>query len=286
MDLRFDEKHCYRYDEAAHITLNSELYRAMDMTLSRDVALKKVIIAGNNYKEKQENYNRALQEVKTMVQISGMTAKIPNIYTYFYDEKQSALYIVMQWINGQTLGEKMIKRVPDTVFLKWMQELVLILDVMGKKRFQHKDIKPDNIMFNSENDLYLIDFNISVSVPNQVEGTPLYKPPEMDFGSITADRSKADMFSIGVMLYQQITGYIPQRMVDYDCFDPAGGKWDFFKQPVEIKPDINTELNDIVIRLMKYNPNDRFKSYADLNNKLKQIERIIRNERKSGQRNR
>ncbi len=278
MELRFDEHHIYRFEDASHTTLNSEVYKAMDLSLSRYVALKKVIIQGDNNRIRQENYKRALQEVKTMVQIADMTAKVPNIYTYYYDEKQNVLYIVMQWISGETLAEKMTKHVPDTTFLMWMQELGRILEVMGKRNFQHKDIKPDNIMFNSENDLYLIDFNISVSVPNQIEGTPFYKPPEMDFGSTTADRSKSDMFSIGVMLYQQITGYLPQRMVDYDCFNPAAGKWDYFKQPKEVNPNINKGLNDLVVKLMQYSPKDRFKSYSEMVNSMKQVERSIRNE--------
>ena len=285
MDLRFDEQHLYRFDEAVHITPNSELFRALDINMGRTVALKRVNITGTDAKMREANYKRALQEVKTMVQISEMTARIPNIYCDFYDQDKGQLYIVMQWINGETLSEKMKSQVPLPVFLKWMQELCDILETMSKRNFRHKDIKPDNIMFNQSDDLYLIDFNISVSVPNQMEGTPLYKAPEMDFGSITADREKSDMFSIGVMLYQFVTGTIPQRTVHYDIYDAAGENWDFFRQPIELK-EINSELNRIIVRLMEYSPHKRFRSYSELKNELKRAERAIRNEGKqSGQRN-
>ncbi len=284
MDLRFEEKHCYRFDEAAHITPNSELYKALDLSMGRTVALKKITISGENPKEQELNYKRAMQEVKTMIQVSELTAKVPNIYSSFYEQKSNELYIAMQWINGETLADKMARNIPTTVFLRWMQELCQILDVMSKRHFQHKDIKPENIMFNENEDLYLIDFNISVSVPNQIEGTMFYKAPEMDFGSTTVARDKVDMFSIGVMLYQHVTGKIPMRMVDYECFDPTSGKWDLFNEPKSIDANLDENLNAVIIKLMSYNPKDRFSSYKELSNELGNIERGIRNARRNRKR--
>ena len=277
MDLKYTQNHCYRYDEASHVTPNSELYKALDIALGRTVALKKVMIQGNTPREKQENLKRAQQEVKTMVQIGELTAKIPNIYGTFYDEKENALFIVMQWISGETLADKMKRGTSLSLVLRWMQELCQILDVMSKKNFQHKDIKPENIMFNQNNDLYLIDFNISVSVPNQMEGTMYYKAPEMDFGSTTVARDKADMFSVGVMMYQFVTGRVPMRMVDYDCYDPTSGKWDFFKEAIAEKPDMNVNLNRMITRLMAYSPKDRYRNYSELINDIKKLIRETKN---------
>lgn len=277
MDLKFDEMHCFRFDEAMHITPNSELYKAQDIPWGRTVALKKITVEGNNPREKELNYKKALQEVKTMIQISELTAKIPNIYSSYYDEKAGRFYIIMQWINGETLADKMKRNIPLTVFLRWMQELCQILEVMSKRNFQHKDIKPENIMFNENDDLYLIDFNISVSVPNQIEGTLMYKAPEMDFGSTTVARDKSDMFSVGVMLYQQATGKVPMRMMDYECFDPSSGKWSIFQEPIAVNPDIDETLNKLIVKLMSYNPDDRFRNYAALLSELRRVERNIKN---------
>ena len=273
MDLKFTENHCYRYDEASHVTPNSELYKALDLTLNRTVAIKKVIIQGNTPREQKENLKRAQQEVKTMVQIGELTAKIPNIYGTYYEEKENAFFIVMQWISGETLADKMKRNVSLSMFLRWMQELSQILEVMSKKNFQHKDIKPENIMFNQNNDLYLIDFNISVSVPNQMEGTMYYKAPEMDFGSTTTARDKADMFSIGVMMYQYVAGRVPARMMDYDCYDPSSGKWDFFKEVKAEKPNTSANLNKTINKLMAYSPKDRYRNYQELINDLKKLSR-------------
>ena len=225
-----------------------------------------------------------MQEVKTMIQVSELTAKIPNIYCSYYDEKTDRLYIIMQWISGETLADKMRRSIPLPLYLKWMQELCQILNCMSKRNFQHKDIKPENIMFNENGDLYLIDFNISVSVPNQMEGTMFYKAPEMDFGSSTVARDRSDMFSIGVMIYQQVTGKIPMRMMDYECFDPSGGKWDMFNEPKAVNPSVDERLNKLIVRLMSYNPDDRFRNYTELSNELRNVERSIRNAGRSGQR--
>lgn len=277
MELRFDERHCYRFDVATHITPNSELYKAMDVSLGRNVALKKIVIKGNNPRELEMNYKRALQEVRTMVQVSELTAKIPNIYSTYYEESTHELYIIMQWINGETLSEKMKKHVQPITFIRWMQELCKILDLMAQKRFQHKDIKPDNIMFNENGDLYLIDFNISVSVPNQMEGTMFYKAPEMDFGSVTVSRERVDMFSIGVMMYEYFTGKVPMRMVDYECYTPQSGKWDLYNEAKEVNPRIDGKCNEVINKLMAYHPNERYRTYVELINDLKGIERNLKN---------
>lgn len=277
MELRFDEKHCYRFDAAVHVTPNSELYKAMDVSMGRNVALKKIVISGNNSYELRENYKRAIQEVRTMVQISELSAKVPNIFSTYFEERTHELYIVMQWISGETLSEKMKRNVQPIVFLRWLQELCKILDAMSQKHFRHKDIKPDNIMFNENDDLYLIDFNISVSVPNQMEGTMFYKAPEMDFGSTTVSRERVDMFSIGVMMYEYFADKVPVRMVDYECYTPQSGKWDLYVEAKQVNPQIDRKCNEVIKRLMSYHPDDRYRTYAELINDLKEIERNMKN---------
>ena len=277
MELKFDEHHWYRYNDAVHITPNSELYKAQDLSLKRTVALKKVNITGDTPGKIAENCEKAMQEVTTMIQISELTARIPAIYTAYCDKKKGEVFIVMQWIGEETLADKMKRDVSPTVFLRWMQELCLILKSMAVKDFQHKDIKPENIMFNRNNELYLIDFNISVSVPNQAEGTMLYKAPEMGRGSKTADREKVDMFSIGVMLYEYISGKLPIRGSDYDYSNTPDRKLNFYTEPIKITPDKDGGLNRIIAKLMSYDPKDRYSSYKQLISDLKAAERSLRN---------
>ena len=280
-ELRFSEEHHYRYDEAAHVTPNSELYRAQDLALNRTVALKKVKISGSDRREIEGNYRRAMQEVRTMVQISESTVKLPNIFCTYYDAAEAELFIAMQWISGETLAKKMERSLSPALFLRWIMALCQILNVMSRHHFVHKDIKPENIMFDENDDLYLIDFNISVSAPNQTEGTLYYKAPEMEEGSRIMSRDKVDMFAIGVILYQQFAKRIPQRMIDYDAYDPDGEQWDFFTEPAELAPDIPPRLNRVILKLMAYDPRDRYRSYGELIGELKTIEKELRGGRKT-----
>lgn len=187
----------------------------------------------------------------------------------------------MQWIGGETLTKKMERSLSPALFIRWMIELCQILDIMARHGFVHKDIKPDNIMFDGNGDLYLIDFNISVSTPNQREGTLHYKAPEMEEGSKNVSREKVDMFAIGVMMYQQFAKKLPQRMVDYEIYRSDGERWDEFLEPAAAAPGISRKLNQTITKLMAYDPRDRYRTYGELIGDLKMIEREFRSGRKT-----
>lgn len=280
MRLQFEQHHIYQYSEAAHQTANSEIYVAQDLTYNRNVVLKKVMVTGETPGQKAICYERIISEVKAMIAISELTTKIPTIYTTHYDRKESVVYIVMQWINGETLAQKLNRTVTDKQFLQWMKELCVILEAMEKKHFSHKDIKPDNIVFNKKGELYLIDFNLTISTPNQIEGTLHYKAPEMDSGSLDMGRAKVDMFSIGVMMYEKFTGTLPIKSRDYNINDSESKKWDFYREPKLYNKDINEEINRMIMKLMAYNSKDRYSSYKELIREIDKVERKIKYVRK------
>ncbi len=278
-ELAFEVTHRYRYIEKEEPG-NCELYKAQDLLFNRTVALKKVKIEGKSSGEIKKNYNKALDEVRTMVLLPERSAKIlniPNIYESFWDEKEAVLYIIMQWINGRTLAQKLDENISAVKFLGWMCNLCEILNEMAKQNFYHKDIKPQNIMFDKNDRLYLIDFNLTGSLPNTKEGTPYYKAPEMGISDRpNSSRYKVDMFSVGVIMYEYFTRVIPMRGIDYDKFNPAGRSWDFFKEPKEVDPNINDKVNDIIKKLMSYEPKDRYDKYSELIKDLRSAEEEIK----------
>ncbi len=272
MELTFTAEHRYRYLAESEVPEECDLCRAQDLVLGRDVALKRVRITGDTPREREDALKRAVRELKTMVQVARQTPQIPAIHEYWVDEKNGVLYIVMQWIEGESLEEKMKKHadaedrtVTDYLFLGWMCELVKILQAMERENhFHHKDIKPQNILFDRRNGaLCLIDFNLSVSAPNREEGTPAYRAPEMGAGSRTVDRSRADQFSVGVMMYEFFTGKRPRDRVHYKSA-PGSSTWKAFREPKELAPDILPGVNDIIVKLMSYAPTDRYRDYGRL----------------------
>ena len=151
MDLVFDDTHEYfLMDDYTINTGNSVIYRANDKKLNRDVAIKRISVT-NELALKQ-----AKHEIQVLSKFSN--GEVPYIYDYHVQDEN--LYIIMQWIQGDSL-EKKLKR--KQVSLKemtgWMMELCDTLDELAKHHIYHKDIKPSNLMiFNGR--LVLIDFNI------------------------------------------------------------------------------------------------------------------------------
>lgn len=275
MLLEFQNKPIYNLiEETKIITECGALYKAQDMELNRTIAVKMVEIQGENKVEKKNSYNKAYSEVRAMVSLGEENLPIPSVYMTYYDDKASKLYIMMEWIKGDTLESHM--KAPEMKFLQWMIELCEILESMEKKHIYHKDIKPSNIMIDSKGKLFLIDFNISISTPNLIEGTVNYKAPEMASNSKYVGREKVDMFSIGVMLYEYYTGSVPIRGSEYAKNRSRGAyEWDKFLSPKEKRPDLSDDVENIILKCMKLDPKQRYRNYADLKRTLEKALRGI-----------
>lgn len=262
MKLHFQQELAITLRRRVADTADGALYEGEDEVLRRKVAVKQVRIPGQTPQEQEANRQKAMQEVTAMAQISDLTFRVPKFYGAHYDKEESLLSIVMEWIPGKSL-EKHMGICSNRQMLRWMADLCAILKVMDKKNLHHKDIKPANLMITGEQSLYLIDFNISLSLANTVEGTEHYKAPETDKGYYYQGRDKVDMFAIGVILYEHFTGKLPVRGEHYT--KPMIGKnWKKLTEPKELNPDISDEVNTIICTCMQRDPAKRYGSYAEL----------------------
>lgn len=278
MELEFNPRIKYRLiDESRIETGNSTVYQAQDLYFNRTVCIK--IIDFSTVQNVESEYNRAMLEIKSIIAISEHTTHVPIIYHTNFDRKTLKLYIVMQWINGKTLDAK-LSSAPPIIILNYIEKLCDILEKLENQRMSHKDIKPSNIIITPDNEVFLIDFNLSISAPNQIEGTVNYKAPEMDTNSKSLARSQVDIFSIGVILYQYFTGKIPLRGTDYAMQSrrrSASSDWDLFIEPITLNPEIEPCVNEIIIKCMKYDPKNRYRNARDLKRAIISAERTIRN---------
>lgn len=278
MELEFNHRIKYRLiDESKIETGNSSVYQAQDLSFNRTVCIK--IIDFHSVQNIDAEYNRAMLEIKSLVAVSEHTTHVPIIYNTFFDRTKAALYIVMQWINGSTLETKLTTS-PPLVFLSYIEKLCDILEKLENQQMSHKDIKPANIMITPDNEVFLIDFNLSISTPNQVEGTLNYKAPEMDSNSRSLARNHVDIFSIGVIMYQYFTGIIPVRGTDYAMQSRRrsnSSEWDLFTEPLSVTPNIDPCINEIIKKCMKYDPKNRYRNSRDLKRAIISAERTIRN---------
>ena len=282
MEIIYTKEHRYRCIEESKIETDcSAIYKAQDLELNRNVCIKSLKLDGANSNEIQIKLQRAMLEVRAIVEISDKVTHIPNILSTYFDKEKLTFYIIMQWIEGASLKERM--SVPEMQFINWMINLCDILSAMEKKNLYHKDIKPANIMIDSSNELFLIDFNISVSTPNMIEGTLYYKAPEMDNKSKYMGREKVDMFAIGVMLYEYYTKEIPKKTIDYAKNTERGSfEWDIFVEAIEKNSEVPKEINDIIIKCMKLDPKQRYRNSNELKYELNKAVRSLRNDKNRG----
>lgn len=270
-------------DENGISTANATLCTGIDELFNRKVAVK-IIPFEKSLSEQglNEAYSRAQNEMSVMSAIGAITPRVPYLLDKWFDEENRKLYIFMQWIQGNTLREKMQSALKKPIeFLQWMIELSQILALIEQKRYYHNDIKPENVMIDNKGELYLIDFNLTVSNKTMHEGTPHYIAPELN-SHIQARKDKADMFSLGVIMYEYFTGVLPMRGTHYGMKRKLFSKdtvltdWDEFKEPVNFNEKLNPQLNSVIVRLMKRIPTDRFNSYADLKKELIKVKKSIR----------
>lgn len=268
-ELVFTLKKKYLISSDSKQTPNCTLFQATDTEFNRKVAIKAVPIEGKSQREIKAALDSARSEVNCMVFAEKKALAVPRVYDVYNDRKNNVFYIIMEWINGKTLREK--QKASDRQFIRWMADLCDILNELDKYHYHHKDIKPENLMITNDNRIYLIDFNISVSLPNMLEGTANYKAPEMDWDSKYVSRDRSDMFSIGVIMYERFTGELPLLCEHYGNPVGNGKEWGDFIEPKEVRSDIDPEINKIITRCMKLNPKSRFNSYGELAKALRGV---------------
>ena len=271
--IQFDTTHEYSISETINEVKDESgnilraLFKGFDTELGRKVAIKKSKIVGANDEERARAFEKLNSEVAAMLRIASFVPQTPKLYETFKDDEY--LYIVMEWIESKTLGQVMSTIRPED-FLNYMIQLSKLLHVLEQKKIFHKDIKPENILISEyTKDLYLIDFNITVSHANKQEGTREYCAPEMMTGTETS-RNKSDMFSVGVMMYEYFAKQRPALGREYGGLSKLGkAEWQKFIEPKELNEKIPYGINNVIVRCMKASPDDRYRDYGELESVLK-----------------
>ncbi len=277
-ELVFKIEHKYRpYTDELNQTENSRVYKAQDLVLCKDVCIKEIHIPGVNKWEIERNLEMVRSEARTMVRVSEKTRLVPSIHLTYYDSAKRTFYIVMDWVVGKTLDNFIgdtPERVCESEFLKWIDELCEILNIMGRMNISHKDVKPKNIIIDSSRRLHLLDFGISVSLPNKIDGTPHYKAPEMET-SRTVKRDKVDVFSVGVIMYEYFAKKLPIKGSEYAQTSVRNNNqdWDVFVAPNTYNPHIDDRISFLIKMCMQKDPIKRLE-IGRLKQEIKSLRRV------------
>ena len=191
-----------------------EVWLAHQVSMDREVALKILPphLAGDR------NYlNRFLREVRLAAKLDH-----PNIVTaHEAGEAGGFLYLAMTYVKGETITDRLKQegRIKEPEALRIIQQMAQALDyAWSDHKLLHRDIKPSNIMLDSRGQAKLMDLGISkcmqdgmdMTMTETVVGTPNYMSPEQVEGRTDLD-FRSDLYSLGMTLYQMLTGKVPFR---------------------------------------------------------------------------
>jgi serine/threonine-protein kinase len=239
------------------------VYKATDPNIGRAVALKTMRLDVHGI-EQEEMLRRFKNEAR-----SAGVLNHPNIVTiYDAGEDQGLFYIAMEFIEGKTLAEVLQQHrvLPVDQVIAITRNICAGLDFAHGKGIVHRDIKPANIMVTPDGTAKIMDFGIakvsgSLTSTGQVLGTPNYMSPEQVKGRQLDGRS--DLFSLGVMLYEMLTGEKP--------FLGQGVTTIIYKivnenpiPPRDLDLTIHPGLNAVVTRTLAKDPYERYQTGAEL----------------------
>ena len=242
----------------------SSVYKATDLKTGRQVALKVPLLklesdpAFFSRFEREEEIGRALDH-------PGILKILP------VDPKQrSRPYLVMEYLEGQTLDEVMqrTKPLPETDALRIVSRVCDALDYLHKHEVIHRDLKPQNIMLCNDGSLRIMDFGIAKAATSKritfggfspTLGTPDYMAPEQVKGQRGDGRT--DIYSLGAILYEMVTGRLPFE--GQNAYTVMNAR--LVGDPVAPRlhnATIRPEVEEIVLHAMARDPADRYESAA------------------------
>ena len=196
----------------------------------------------------------------------GRKLNHPGVIRVFEPSDRSRLYMVMEWVDGQLLRDLLTKekKLATDRAVQLTVRICEALSYIHSHGIVHRDLKPENIMVDSGGEIKLIDFGIAASRGGRrltfgkltrTMGTADYISPEQ-VKSNRAD-ARSDIYAIGVMLYEMLTGETPFRgpnalavINDRLLNDPV--------PPRELNPQISPELQEIIYRALERKPENRY----------------------------
>jgi serine/threonine-protein kinase len=190
------------------------VYRARDPLIEREVALKTVRLAAAESAEQEAYFARFRREAQAAGKLKH--PGIVTIYDIGFEEATRTPYIVMEFVQGRTLSS-FVAEVGSSLSterkLSIVREIALALDYAHASGIVHRDIKPANILITPEGRAVITDFGVArqrksqTTMQGQLVGTPSFMSPEQVKGERVDGR--ADLFSLGVILYWLLTGQKP-----------------------------------------------------------------------------
>ncbi|HOW75466.1 MAG TPA: protein kinase [Candidatus Competibacteraceae bacterium] len=243
----------------------AQVYLALQHSLNRKVALKLMTLGDPELRE------RFIHEGRMVARLNHHHI----ITIYDVGEFPGGGYMAMEYADGGGLDQRIKHGLTTAQSLTFLRQIASALDHAHQQGLVHRDIKPANILFMANGDAKVADFGIAkdslqdqhLTQTGSVLGTPIYMSPEQALGEQATSRS--DLYSLGVMFYEMLTGSRPYQARDSHALLAM-----HIHQPIPRLPSALARYQDLVERLMAKRPEQRFATAAELLVTLSQIQEV------------
>ncbi|MEH0420241.1 protein kinase domain-containing protein [Streptomyces sp. B21-083] len=247
----------------------ASVHLAYDSVLDRQVAIKTLHTELGREQAFRERFRREAQAVAKLTHTN-----IVSVFDTGEDDVAGIMtpYIVMEYVEGEPLGSvldadlRQFGAMPADKALKVTSDVLAALEISHEMGLVHRDIKPGNVMVTRRGVVKVMDFGIaramqsgvtSMTQTGMVVGTPQYLSPEQALGRAVDARS--DLYSVGIMLFQLVTGRLP-----FNADSPLAIAYAHVQEqpvaPSSVNQALPPAVDALVTRALKKNPNERFPS--------------------------
>ena len=250
-----------------------KVYLAENEQIGLKVAIKVLNTQFFNHEDIKARFKR---EAKTLALLDH--PNIVKLLNYYEDDK--GLYLIMEYVDGNTLDEYIENvngLIPEEKAIKFFTRLLDAMNSAHENGIIHRDLKPSNIMINKNEDIKILDFGIAKIIDEEIDhkltrtgtrlGTVAYMSPEQIRGQKLT--TATDIYSLGVILFQMLTGKCPYDTSDISEFDLTVK---IVQEPLPrmkaIYPYVSDELQIVVDKATSKEIINRFESIKDLRNEL------------------
>ncbi|MBW5486058.1 protein kinase domain-containing protein [Streptomyces bambusae] len=259
----------------------ASVYLAYDSALDRQVAIKTLHSELGREQSFRERFRREAQAVAKLSHTN-----IVSVFDTGEGELDGAVmpYIVMEYVEGSPLGSVLQSDIaqygamPADKALKVTSDVLAALETSHDMGLVHRDIKPGNVMMTKRGVVKVMDFGIaramqsgvtSMTQTGMVVGTPQYLSPEQALGRAVDARS--DLYSVGIMLFQLLTGRLP-----FEADSPLAIAYAHVQEepvaPSSVNRSLTPAMDALVARALKKNPNERFPTAAAMRDEIARVQ--------------
>lgn len=205
-------------------------------------------------------------EIEARILANLRHPNLPRVQDFFVADGRQ--YLVMDYIEGNSLEDIVRKRgpLPAQEAIKWMSQIMEAVKFLHSQNppIIHRDIKPANIKLGKDGRAYLVDFGIAkvLRAGSRTQAgaravTPGYSPPEQ-YGIAPTDQ-RSDIYALGATFYFVVTGRVPPEAIER-----VTGKTDKLIPPRSINPTIPPFLEQVILKAMRVNREERFSSVKEM----------------------